>query len=128
MPCLVSLCRPFPWGILLVRDVSSEEVPPDFKSGALLTSTLTSVAIGVAHDADGSVTVEVWDSPRPGQSGFLLPEVTIKLFSGVMRVGDVLDDEFVDVPVVVGLYRIKVLVDDEVEPSKVDVLISLVES
>jgi len=86
------------------------------------------VAIGVAHDADGSVTVEVWDSPRPGQSGFLLPEVTIKLFSGVMRVGDVLDDEFVDVPVVVGLYRIKVLVDDEVEPSKVDVLISLVES
>ena len=124
--------RPFSWGILLIGDSASHDVPAS-ESGVVV-ATRTVVAVGVRHAQDVdfesadeeqevsqfSVTVEV----RLGQVADTAVQFdsVIEVPSGRITVGDADRDE--SLLVTPGRWRIQLALTPEDQPEQVDVWIT----
>ena len=125
--------RPFGWGILLIGDSASHDVPAT-ESGVVVVATRTVVAVGVRHAQD--VDFEPADEEQEGPQFSVTVEVrlgqvaetaahfdgVIEVPSGRITVGDADRDE--SLSVTPGRWRMQLALTPEDQPEQVDVWIT----
>jgi hypothetical protein len=122
----LQLRRSFGWGVLLISDARSRDIPVSLPKGPV-TATDTAVAIAVRHAQDvdyeggetapAAVSVNVLAGPADVAATDF--EGSIRLGSGVLAVGDAEQEETVDVRP--GSYRVQVRLDHPEYAENVDV-------
>jgi hypothetical protein len=113
----------FPWGLLLIRDSESLEVPPDWASDEdQIASARSAIVVRVRHEQEGSARVVIWGGTT-NSAGTKVFAGQIAIDSGVLVVGDAIGTRCIRLSVPIGDVPIRVLLQPEREAERVDLVI-----
>jgi hypothetical protein len=126
-----SMSEAMGWGLLVVADSESDfqQLPTEFVGNSAgeraIMSAEDATVVSVQHGLDGEVEVRLWtDEEDWGRHGaYELGVTTIQLQSGVVMIGDVVNEKFVTVPLEVGRFRLQIRADDPIEATAVDLVL-----
>jgi hypothetical protein len=111
----------FPWGVLLAADSEATDFIPSWGSDSdVVTHSETALVLRVLHEDDGEVAVSIGTEVPDAVEVF---DGGLRIDSGVLRVGDALGRESLDVSVAPGEHRVRVFVDTVQEAKHVYLLI-----
>ncbi|GGN12662.1 hypothetical protein FHR83_003624 [Actinoplanes campanulatus] len=120
------------WGLVFITDSALEETglpgafdtEPDGRQVDFMSNE-TATVLRVQHGSDGDVAVRLWVGEEDwGNRGeYEIGATTISVPSGMIKVSDVLEQEFIQVAVESGNYRMQMNGDSPTEPAVVDLVL-----
>ncbi len=119
---MLIVTRPWPWGLVWVRDSSWPEAPPQVDGQHAVYATHTEIGIQILHEVDGEATVEIAEVAPQGLQEIWTGEIGIP--SGTLVVTDSGEERVDRLALHPGEYLASVFVDDVTFPERVVVAIS----
>ena len=105
------------WGLVVIADVGASDVPEVVRD-QLVVGTRQVVLCGIMHEIDGEATAEVVLGFAPeGLEGVY--DSFLDVASGQIELGDAAGESVETAQIAPGTWRIRVYVDDGVEPERV---------
>jgi hypothetical protein len=109
---LAQMRRGWPWGLAFLRDAESSDPLARWTDTATAQGTRTEIAAAILHEIDGQATAEVWLGEAP--DGLVeVHEQELDVPSGAVVLGDAADEQTTWVAIPAGVWRARVLVDNE---------------
>ena len=115
---ILSIRRPWPWGLVLVSDALSRDPLPTSMGAEAVVSAGTALAARVLHEVDGDALVEVTlGDPGPTDLHKVF-EGPLLVASGQVVIGDAGGERTETIKVQPGPYLVRIFVDDRDQPSR----------
>ncbi|MFB9314374.1 hypothetical protein [Nocardioides plantarum] len=113
----------FPSGVLVISDSKSHEEIPDWQSpDQLVTVAVSGMMMRVQHEQDGKARVRIWNSEEDVPKDVVFSG-EIEVASGTLCLFNAYNDALTSCELKPGRHAVRIAVDRQLAPSKVDVFI-----